>query len=208
MHSSVRVRARLCMSARACARERRRTATARPLDVCHHVRMCMCECMHVHVCVRVDSMQACASRRVRMPWCAHAHVHPRPHPRSAAAHTLVRARTCGYTSACVCRWLGTDGRASVYLHNVYVHDDVYIPIIYLSRTYTYACMWVCTDTLRTQVSMRTCAQADATRIDGCMCIQSPSTIYHVYGHPSILRYMYFGAAPRRACGRAVVCADG
>jgi hypothetical protein len=129
----------------------------RPLDVCHHVCMCMCECMHVHVCVRVDSMQACASRRVRVPRCAHARAHRRLHLRLAAAHTLAHARTCGYKRTCVVRWLGIDGRASVYLCNVYIHDEVYIPIIHLSCTYTYACMWVCTDTLRTQVSMRTYA---------------------------------------------------
>jgi hypothetical protein len=195
----------LCMSAHACARERRRNATARPLDVCHHVRMCMCECMYVHMCVRVDSMQACASRRVRMPTCAHAHAHRRLHLRLAAARTLVHARTCGYKRACVCRWLGIDGRASVYVDNVYIHDEVYIPIIFLLRTYTCASMWVCTDTLRTQVSMRLCTQTDATRIDGVHVCLAPSVQLKIYvhGHPSIFRCMHFGAASRRACGRAV-----
>jgi hypothetical protein len=69
MHSRVRAGACLCMSARACARERRRNATARPLVVCHHVCMCMWECMHVHMCVRVDSLQACASRHIKMRAC-------------------------------------------------------------------------------------------------------------------------------------------
>ena len=52
VHPSVRVGACLCMSSRACARERRRNTTARPLDVCHHVCMCMCACargMHLSV---------------------------------------------------------------------------------------------------------------------------------------------------------------
>ncbi len=86
----------------------------------------------------------------------------------------MHARTRGYKNTCVYRWLGMYGHASVYLYDVYIHDDAYIPIIYLLCTYTHACMWVCTDRLRTQVSMRACAQADATRIDGCTCIQSPS----------------------------------
>ncbi len=62
----VHVRARLCMSARACSRERRqwrRNATAGPLDVYHPVCMYMCECVYMHMDVRVDSMPVCA--RVR-----------------------------------------------------------------------------------------------------------------------------------------------
>ncbi len=70
MHSSVRVGACLCMSARACAREWRRNAIARPRDVCHHVCMCMSECMYMHVDVRVDSMHAC----VRVRTCVRARV--------------------------------------------------------------------------------------------------------------------------------------
>jgi hypothetical protein len=75
----------------------------------------------------------------------------------------------------------------------------------------HVCMYdVCIDTLCTQVSICACAQADATRIDGCTCIsRHPFSIYvhhpfsiYVHGHPSIFRYMYFGAALRRACGRA------
>ena len=42
-------------------------------------------------------------------------------------------------------------------------------------------------------------------IGGCTCISRHrfSQIYHVHGHPSIFRHTYFGAASRRACGRAV-----
>ncbi len=57
---SASVRARLCMSVRACARDRRerwRNTTARPLDVIHHVGMYMCECMYMHMDARADSMQ-------------------------------------------------------------------------------------------------------------------------------------------------------
>ncbi len=71
MHFGVRVRAHLRVSARACVRERcerRRNTTARPLDVIHHVGMCMSECMNVHMCVRVDSMQGC----VRVRTCVRA----------------------------------------------------------------------------------------------------------------------------------------
>ena len=70
-HPSVRVRARLCMSSRACAcerRERRRNPSARPPHVCHyvhiHVGTSTCERMYMHMCVRVDRMQVCAYVRV------------------------------------------------------------------------------------------------------------------------------------------------
>jgi hypothetical protein len=158
MHSSVRAGACLCMSACACARERRRNATARPLDVCHHVCMCMCGCMHVHMCVRVDSLQACASRHINVHACVDGSA-------STGAHRY--ACICVYIERYLCHYY-------TYLDNVYIHITIFIPIIYLSCTCTYACMWVCTDTLRTQASMRLCAQADATRIDRCTCIQSPS----------------------------------
>ncbi len=64
--------------ARSCARERqerRRTASARPLDVYHHVGMHMCQCVYMHVCVRVDSMQVCLCVRVCAAGAAHAHDH-------------------------------------------------------------------------------------------------------------------------------------
>jgi hypothetical protein len=86
VHSSVRVRTRLCMSARACAREpreRRRNPSARPPYVCHCVQMYVgtstCERMYMHMlCVRVDPMQACA--RVRA--CLRARRERRRNPRS------------------------------------------------------------------------------------------------------------------------------
>ncbi len=72
---------------------------------------------------------------------------------------------------CVCRWLGIDRRVSVCIYMyMYIHRDIYIPIIYLLCTYMHACTWVCTDTLRTQASMSVCTRTDATRIDGCTCI--------------------------------------
>jgi hypothetical protein len=76
---------RLCVSARACARERRqrrRNPSARPPNVCHYVHMyvgtCTCERMCMHMCVRVDPMQACA--RVRA--CLRAWRERRRNPRS------------------------------------------------------------------------------------------------------------------------------
>jgi hypothetical protein len=105
-----------------------------------------------------------------------------------------------YVQACI----GVPVYVYIYLY-IYIYNDVYIPVMYLFCTYVHACMWVCTDTLCTQVSMRVCAQADATRIDACTCILRHrfSEIYNVHGHPSIFRRMYFGAASRRACARAV-----
>jgi hypothetical protein len=146
---------------------------------------------------------------------------PDPHTQSHRAapsafvcsHTLVHVRTCGYKNTCVYGWLRMYRRASVYLYmyiyiSVYIYNDVYIPVMYLFCTYMHACTWVCTDTLCTQASICVCAPADATRIDACTCISRHrfSQMYNVHGHPSIFRCMYFGAAPRRACGRAVVCA--
>ncbi len=42
-------------------------------------------------------------------------------------------------------------------------------------------------------------------IGGCTCVSRHpfSQIYNVHGHPSIFRHVYFGAAPRRACGSAL-----
>jgi hypothetical protein len=165
MHLSVRacVRARACACVRVrvcvCAREQWRNttacaraagaaarhATARPLDVCHHVCMCMCDCMYMHVCVRVESTQVC----VRVRTCARAAGGTRARPRDVFhhAHTsaYVRVHVCVHTHtrigrficgclfaisscmrvsmdvcACVYRWLGLGRRASVYLH-IYRH---------------------------------------------------------------------------------------
>ena len=85
VHSSVRVRTRLCVSARACARERRerrRNPSARPPNVCHCVHMYVgtstWERMYMHMCVRVDPMQACARARA----CLRARRERRRNPRS------------------------------------------------------------------------------------------------------------------------------
>ena len=140
-----------------------------PACGCGRVLVHECAC----VCARAAAQRDRATARCVSP-CVYVYV---------GVHACAYVCTCrfpaslcleAYKNTCVCRWLGIDGRASVYLDNVYVHITIFIPIIYLLCTHTYACMWVCTDTLRTQVSMRTCAQADATRIDGCTCIQSPS----------------------------------
>jgi hypothetical protein len=91
VHSSVRVRTRLCVSARACARERRerrRNPSARPPNVCHCVHMYVgtstCERMYMHMCVRVDPMQACA----------------RVFARPAEAATQPEVATSSYVSLC------------------------------------------------------------------------------------------------------------
>ncbi len=93
------VRARLCMSARACAREqreRRRNTTARPLDVCHHVGMYMCECMYMHTCVRVGSLRVCV--RVRTCMCARVGSGTRARPRDVYdhVHTFIYVCMCEY----------------------------------------------------------------------------------------------------------------
>ena len=98
VHCSVRVRTRLCVSARACARERRqrrRNPSARPPNVCHCVHMnagtSTCERMYMHMCVRGDPMQACA--RVRA--CLRARRERRRNPR---LRPLVM---CHYVHICV-----------------------------------------------------------------------------------------------------------
>ena len=99
---SVRVRARLCMSSRACAcarRERRRNPSARPPHVCHyvhiHVGTSTCERMYMHMCVRVDRMQVCAYVRV-LPRAAGAAAQP-----EVATSKCVSLCTyiCGYVCA-------------------------------------------------------------------------------------------------------------
>ena len=84
VHCSVRVRTRLCVSARACARERRerrRNPSARPPNGCHCVHMYVgtstWERMYMHMCVRVDPMQACA----RVCACLRARRERRRNPR-------------------------------------------------------------------------------------------------------------------------------
>ncbi len=84
VHSSVRVRTRLCVSARACARERRerrRNARSRPPHVCHYVHNYVgtstCERMYMHMCVRVDPMQACARVRAWLRACREQRRNPR-----------------------------------------------------------------------------------------------------------------------------------
>jgi hypothetical protein len=72
-------------------------------------------------------------------------------------HACMDGSVCTGVHRCTC--------ICIYI-SVYIYNDVYIPVMYLLCTYMHACMWVCTDTLHTQVSMRVCVQADATPIDG------------------------------------------
>ena len=67
---------------------------------------------------------------------------------------------------------------------------------------TTACM--CGHVVHTGIDM--CVYSDRCRAHRCVHVYlSPSVQLNIYvhGHPSIFRYMYFGAASRRACGRAV-----
>ena len=113
------------------------------------------------MCVRVDSMQACASRRVRVPWCAH--VHPRPHLGLAAAIPS-RMRVWMEVYACVYRWLGIDGRASVCMY-MCVYRTVSISLLYIY------CALICMHYIMdgpiaascTQVPMSVCTQPDRYR---------------------------------------------
>ncbi len=96
------VRARLCMSARACAferRERLRNTTARPLDAIHHVGMYMCEQMYVHMDVRVHSMQVSVL-------CVRAYVRARArrerHTRAPTRGVSLRAYICVRMIICMC----------------------------------------------------------------------------------------------------------
>ena len=67
------------------------------------------------ICTTCVCIDARASRRVRMPRCAHAHAHRRFHVRLAAAISSCM-RVWMYMHACVYRWLGIDGRASVCMY--------------------------------------------------------------------------------------------
>ena len=85
------VRARLCVSARACARERRerrRNTRARPLGVYHHVGLHMWACMCVHMGVRADSMQVCVYVCVRARGGSGARARPRD------VHMCIYKDTC------------------------------------------------------------------------------------------------------------------
>jgi hypothetical protein len=67
---------------------------------------------------------------------------------------------------------------------------------------TTACM--CGHVVHTGIDM--CVYSDRCHAHRCVHVYlSPSIQLNIYvhGHPSIFRYMYFGAASRRACGRAV-----
>ena len=108
----------------------------------------------------------------------------------------------------VCRRLGTERSALVciYMHR-YIYIYMYIRIIYLLCTYTYACTHACMY-VRTHCAHRyryvsVPRQMPRLHVDS-IAVHSSIDIHssRVYGHPSIFRYMYFGAAPRRACGRA------
>ena len=135
------------------------------IHVC--VNVCVCVCARagvvlpsVQLCVCIDAR---ASRRVRMPRCAHAHEHPRPHLRLAAAIPS-RMRVWMDVYACVYRWLGIDGRASVCMH-MCIYRTISISLLYIH--YVLICMHYIMygpiAALCTQVSMSVCTQTDRYR---------------------------------------------
>ncbi len=144
-HGSVRMC--VCVRARRCG-----------LAVCTNVRLYRCLCL-----------EACTDALMRTPTRIRGPICVRLQPIASC----VRVRLDIY--ACVCRWLVMDRCASVCIYMyMYIHSDIYIPIIYLLCTYMYARLHVCVDTLCTQASICVCTGTDAARIDGCTCIQSPS----------------------------------
>jgi hypothetical protein len=115
------------------------------------------------ICTTCVCIDARASRRVRMPGCAHAHAHRRLHLRLAASIPS-RMRVWMDLYACVYRWLGIDGRASVCMY-MCIYRTVSISLLYIY--YVLICMHyvmygpiaaVCT-----QVSMSVCTQTDRYR---------------------------------------------
>jgi hypothetical protein len=169
----------------------------------------MCACVHVRargcgtpICTLCVCIDACASRHVRLPGCAHAHTHRRLRLRlSVAISSCMHVRMDIH--ACVYRWLGMDRCASVFI-GLYlcIYNDIYIRMIYLCCTHTYARTHAC---VHTGIDM--CVYPDRCHAYRWVHVyQSPSVPLNMlmYGHLPISRHMYFGAASRRACGRAVV----
>ena len=114
VHSSVRVGARMCMSARACARERRerrRNPSARPPNVCHYAHIYVgtstCDRMYMHMYVRACRSHAsvCACARV--------------FARAAGAATQPEVATSSSVSLCTYMWVCR--RVSPY---VYVREHI------------------------------------------------------------------------------------
>ena len=140
------------------------------------------ECIYrIHVCVNVcvcvgarggvvwPSVQMCvcidarASRRVRMPRCAHAHAHRRLHLRLAAAIPS-RMRVWMDLYACVYRWLGIDGRASVCMYMcIYRTVSISLLYIYCALICMHYIMYGPIAALCTQVPMSVCTQTDRYR---------------------------------------------
>jgi hypothetical protein len=140
MHFSVRVRARLCMSARACARERRerrRNTTARPLDVYHHVCMSTCECVYLHMDVCVDSMQVRVRARARREL----------HRRAPTRRVSLRAYICVRMSACMCMSVRVDSMGACACLSVCTcaRARVWYAHLYNVDLYRRLCIQACTD---------------------------------------------------------------
>ena len=137
------------------------------IHVC--VNVCVCVCARagvvwpsVQMCVCIDAR---ASRRVRMPRCAHAHAHRRFHVRLAAAISS-RMRVWMDVYACVYRWLGIDGRASVCMYMcIYRTISISLLYIYYALTRTHVCMHVCLygHVVHTGIDVSVCTQTDRYR---------------------------------------------
>ena len=110
------------------------------IHVC--VNVCVCARARGGVCVLWPSIRMCvcidarASRHVRMPRCAHAHAHRRLHVLLAAAISS-RMRVWMDVYACVYRWLGIDGRASVCMY-LCIYRTISISLLYIY--YALICM--------------------------------------------------------------------
>jgi hypothetical protein len=128
------------------------------IHVCVNVCVCVCVRARGGVCYgRLYNIDARASRHVRMPRCAHAHAHRRLHLRLAAAISS-RMRVWMDVYACVYRWLGIDGRASVCMY-MCIYRTISISLLYIY----YACMYGHIAALCTQVPMSLCTQPDRYR---------------------------------------------
>ncbi len=113
------------------------------------------------VCTTCVCIDARASRHVRMPRCAHAH--RRLHVRLAAAIPS-RMRVWMALYACVCRWLGIDGRASVCMHMcIYRTMSISLLYMYYALICMHYIMYGPIAALCTQVSMIVCTQTDRYR---------------------------------------------
>ena len=130
---------------------------------------------HVRVRARECRMAVCTNVRLYRRSCIEActDAQMRTRTRASAApsgfgcsHTLVHARMDGFINTCVYRWLGMDGRASVYLY-IYIYITISISLLYIyyALTRTHVCMHVCLygHVVHTGIDVSVCTQTDRYR---------------------------------------------